>query len=270
MWYTYAIAGPWYRTVLSEYAPPAERARHVIIDTLMMEAFGVTDKGCVRTNNEDAFLTAPDIGLYMVADGMGGALAGERASELAIQTVEEVMRQAPERSPEALVEAFQEANRRVRALAGSHADFAGMGTTLVAAQESGDQLLLASVGDSRGYILEDGELRAITEDQTWVNEVGRRLGIAEEALRQHPMRHVLTMAVGLGDPLRVHSYTVPMRPGTQVILATDGLHGVVDTPIIAEVIKKPISLETQGHYLLEAARKAGGPDNITVVLLRSA
>jgi len=100
--------------------------------------------------------------------------------------------------------------------------------------------------------------------------VGRRLGLAEEQIRKHPMRHMLTMVVGIGQPLRVETFRLPLTAGLQVLLSTDGLHGVVHTPMLAEVIKNPISLSSQAHYLIEAARQAGGPDNITVVLLRVA
>jgi protein phosphatase len=235
----------------------------------MLEAFGLTDLGCVRANNEDALLLAPDIGLYMLADGMGGASGGEKASKLAVETVAEVLREGWERNLEALLEAFEEANRRVRSAAERDPTLRGMGTTLVAALEEDQEVLIASVGDSRAYIHENGCLEAVTEDQTWVHEVGRRLGIGDEALRTHPMRHVLTMAIGVGERLRIHSYRLRPAAGAHILLCSDGLHGVLDTSVIAEVIKSPISLEAKCHYLLEAARKAGGPDNITAVLLRS-
>jgi protein phosphatase len=145
-----------------------------------------------------------------------------------------------------------------------------MGTTLVAVLEAGDELLVASVGDSRAYRFEEDQLTTITEDQTWVQEVGRRLGIDEASLKTHPMRHVLTMAIGVSTPLRIHTYTIHPRPGAQFLLCSDGLHGVVDTGVIAQTLKSPQTLESKCHYLVEAAREGGGPDNITAVLLRAA
>ena len=234
----------------------------------MLEAFGQSDCGCVRPNNEDSFLIAPDIGLYVVADGMGGAAGGEVASRLAVEAIEQVVRSATDRAPEVLIQAFEEANRRVREAARNDSSLQGMGTTAVAAVEAGDNLLIASVGDSRAYAIRDGELDQLTTDQTWVQEVGRRLGLTEEQIQRHPMRHMLTMVIGIGDPLRVQTIEVPLTPGLRILLSTDGLHGVVYTPMLAEVIKRQISLPSQAHYLIEAARKAGGPDNVTVVLLR--
>ncbi len=234
----------------------------------MLEAFGQSDRGCLRPNNEDAFLIAADIGLYMVADGMGGAAGGEVASRLAVEAVEEAIRSTSERTLAVLTCAIELAHCRVRQAAEADPSLRGMGTTLVAALEAGAELLIASVGDSRAYAIRDGRLEQLTTDQTWVEEVGRRLGLSEEQIRTHALRHLLTMAVGSSEPLRVQTHRLPLTPGLGVLLSTDGLHGVVDTSTLAEVVKRPISLSCQAHYLIEAATNAGGPDNVTVVLLR--
>ncbi len=234
----------------------------------MLEAYGLSDPGCIRTNNEDYYLISPEMGLYLVADGMGGAAAGEHASKLAVETVAERIWQAESPGIEELEEAFRNANARVLDAASADTTLEGMGTTLVGVLETQDSLLIASVGDSRAYIYEDGTLTCITEDQTWVNEVGRRLGIDEASLKVHPMRHVLTMAIGSGTTLRIHSYACRPRAGTQFLLCSDGLHGVVETAEIEKAITSEQSLESKCHYLVEAAREAGGPDNITVLLLR--
>jgi PPM family protein phosphatase len=235
----------------------------------MLEAFGLSDPGCVRNNNEDCYLLSPQTGLYVVADGMGGAQAGEHASQLAVDTLADVIGKAEQSNPEMLARAFQEANNRVMSAASSDASLEGMGTTLVAALVSGPEVLIASVGDSRAYVYQGNELIVITEDQTWVHEVGRRLGIDEMSLRTHPMRHVLTMAIGVSPELRVHSYALKPRPGDQILLSSDGLHGVVDATVIAGALAGNGDLESKCRRLIEAARQAGGPDNITVVLLRA-
>src|SRR5271169_5331817 len=111
-----------------------------------------------------------------------------------------------------------------------------MGTTLIAAMESNDGLIVASVGDSRVYVFENDKLKLITEDQTWVNEVGRRLGIEEESLKTHPMRHVLTMAIGVSEQLRVHTYLIKPAPGLQVLLCSDGLHGVAEEAELSKTL----------------------------------
>jgi serine/threonine protein phosphatase PrpC len=233
----------------------------------MRESFGVSDQGCVRKNNEDSLLVVRELGLYVVADGMGGAQAGEHASKLAADTVEECIREAAAPSAEVLTRAFEEANRRVLRAASADASLDGMGTTLVAALEAGETLLIASVGDSRVYVHEAGELIVLTEDQTWVNEVGRKLGITEVALQTHPMRHVLTMAIGVSAELRVHSYELKPKAGTQVLLCSDGLHGVIEEDQIAKTLAAKGTAEEKCKKLVEAARSAGGPDNITALLL---
>jgi len=241
----------------------------------MIEAYGASNVGCVRTNNEDYFLVAPTLGQYVVADGMGGAQAGEHASKLAVETVHDLLQKLDpdhrdsDTVSDALVSAFEEANRRVMDAASADPNLEGMGTTLIAALESDDGLIVASVGDSRVYVFENDKLKLITEDQTWVNEVGRRLGIEEESLKTHPMRHVLTMAIGVSEQLRVHTYELHPAPGTQILLCSDGLHGVAPEQEVAEILNTKDSLESKCGQLIAAARAHGGPDNVTAVLLQS-
>jgi protein phosphatase len=239
----------------------------------MLEAFALSDKGCVRANNEDYSRIDPEMGLYVLADGMGGAKAGEHASRLAVETVAESLLKAPRRDSQALLVAVEEANRRVLDAAANNPDLEGMGTTLVAALEVDNELLIASVGDSRAYLLDASAFRAITQDQSWVNEVGRPLGLNEETLRTHPMRHVLTMAIGAGVALEIKYYGgIRLKRGDMLLICSDGLHGVVDEQRIVGILRgggphQP--LEEKCRELIEAARLAGGPDNITAVLLRA-
>ena len=237
----------------------------------MLDAFAMSDKGCVRSNNEDYCLIEPALGLYVLADGMGGANAGERASRLAVETVAEAVLMAQRRDSQVLLTAVEEANRRVLDAAQHDLALEGMGTTLVAALEIGDELYIASVGDSRAYLMDDAGLRAITDDQTWVNEVGRPLGLDEESLKNHPMRHVLTMAIGASAPLTVNCYAVPLSPGALVLMCSDGLHGVVEPQQLAQILqggRDGVGLEESCHQLIDAAKAAGGPDNVTTVLVR--
>ena len=237
----------------------------------MLEAFGASDPGCVRSNNEDYFLVDPTIGLYLVADGMGGAQAGEHASRLAAETIEQAVQQnGKAMDADGLVVAFGRANQRVMDAAAGNPEMEGMGTTLVAAVENDGDLVIASVGDSRVYTFENGTLQAVTEDQTWVNEVGRRLGIDEENLKNHPMRHVLTMAIGVSENLRVHTHRIKPSPGMLILLCSDGLHGVLSDEELKKALASPASLEAKSKDLIAQARKHGGPDNITAVLLRAA
>jgi protein phosphatase len=236
----------------------------------MTEAFGLSDVGCVRTNNEDYYRIEPELGLYVLADGMGGAKAGERASELAVETVVGAFREAGIRDSQVLLKAVEAANNQVRELAKNDPKLEGMGTTLVAALDTGEDLLIASVGDSRAYILDGQSFRAITEDQSWVNEVGRPLGIDEVTLKTHPLRHVLTMAIGASTNLVVNFYSIPWKPGAVALLSSDGLHGVVGREKLEEILRSGDNLEAECKRLIEAARAAGAPDNVTAVLLRRA
>src|SRR5580698_4537720 len=252
-----------------EPSPPAEPG---IIGGLMLAAFGASDPGCVRNNNEDCFLVDPSIGLYLVADGMGGAQAGEQASKLAVEPVREVVAGAlaksnGNRDPRILIQAFEEANRRVMDKASHDPSMEGMGTTRVAALENKGELLIANVGDSRLYLFDRGHLHSITEDQTWVNEVGRRLGLDEDSLKTHPMRHVLTMAIGVSEQLRVHTYQLHPTPGSRLLLCSDGLHGVAPEEEMAAILQSQDSLQAKCDQLIAAARAHGGPDNITAVIL---
>jgi PPM family protein phosphatase len=231
------------------------------------EAFGFTDQGRVRRNNEDSFFVDPELGLYLVADGMGGANAGEYASRLAVETVSEGLRQGP-RNPEQLERCIREANRKILDESAADARHRGMGTTLVAALWDGGALHLASVGDSRAYLWEDRRLQQLTEDQTWVHEIGRKLGLEEGVLKCHPLRHVLTMALGATADLRIQMREVRPRAGSLLLLCSDGLHGPVDEEFLSALLSSPITLADRAHSLIEAANEAGGPDNVTAVLVK--
>jgi|SRR5690348_10952878 PPM family protein phosphatase len=236
----------------------------------MLEAFGLSDPGCVRSNNEDYFISDTEMGIFILADGMGGANAGEFASHLSAETIYEFLLHAPSRNGlDTLQEAFLEANQFVRKAAKTNPGLEGMGTTLLVARDMGEgRLQVGSVGDSRAYLLSQDGLSLITQDQTWVAEVGARLGLSDEALRSHPMRHVLTMAVGTAEDLRVHSRVIQLTTGDQVLLCSDGLHGVLDEKTLREALDSEKSLPEKCHYLVEAAKEKGGPDNVTVLLIQ--
>ncbi len=255
---------------LQENGCPLASLPVIIEPSFMLDAFGLSDAGCVRSNNEDYFISDLAAGVFILADGMGGAKAGEYASQLSAESLYRFLLSAqPNGDNDLLSRAFAQANLKVRAAARHNAELEGMGTTLIAVRRISEvQLELASVGDSRAYLLSDGKLSLITNDQTWVAEVGTRLGLTPEALRTHPMRHVLTMAVGCADELRVAIHTVMLRPGDQILLCTDGLHGVVEDGLIGRTLLSEKTLEEKCHYLVEAAKQSGGPDNVTVVLIR--
>jgi protein phosphatase len=240
----------------------------------MLEYASHTDVGRVRASNEDYCLALPDVGLYLLADGMGGAKGGERASRIAVETVAEMVQKSPHRDASVLLKAVEEANHRVREEAGRDSRLEGMGTTIVAAlslkEDLAEDIAIASVGDSRAYVFESGKLRAITEDQTWVRDVGIPLGLDEDTLKTHPMRHVLTMAIGVNSALTIRYYRIHLPAHAILLLSTDGLHGIVDQGHIERILENDSSLDCKCKELIHAAREAGGPDNISAILVRAA
>ena len=233
----------------------------------MIEAVGLSDQGLARSNNEDRFFSSAGVGLCVLADGMGGAQAGETASALAVSVVAEVAVSEPP-SLVLLENAFLEADHRVRHAAASDPSLRGMGTTLVAALETPQGVAIASIGDSRCWLWENERLTLLTRDQSWANEVGRSLGLSEETLSTHPLRNALTMAVGVGKERRIQSRIVQAPPDSLILLSSDGLHGVVTADAIAAVLSQRGPLLFLCHALIDLALTSGGPDNVTVVLAR--
>lgn len=236
----------------------------------MLEAFALTDPGRVRSSNQDYFRLLPELGLFLLADGMGGARGGERASSLAVECVAESLGRSSHRDAAALLGAVEDANLKVLSEATMDPRLEGMGTTLVAVLETSEHdVAIASVGDSRAYVFKNGALRAITEDQTWVQEVGRPLGLDEASLRTHPMRHVLTMAVGVAAAVRIRYYALELVPGDIMLLSSDGLHGVISKEAIEAILgSSEATMDQKCRNLIDAAHKNGSPDNVTVVLIR--
>jgi PPM family protein phosphatase len=235
-----------------------------------LEAWGMTDPGLVRRNNEDSWFLDPSICLAVVADGMGGAECGEVASAIAVDTVAAYLRQPPVAwEGEQLVrEAILEANRRVFEKA--HADEAckGMGSTIVVARWSLPQVLIANVGDSRAYLLRQGAFRQVSYDQTLVNELRLRFGLTEEEVRNFPHKNVLTQAVGTTADVAIRMHEETLEPGDEILLCSDGLSGPVEDADLAATLGSKMPVRDQVEHLVKQAKNAGAPDNVTVVVLR--
>ncbi|HWE08605.1 MAG TPA: Stp1/IreP family PP2C-type Ser/Thr phosphatase [Solirubrobacteraceae bacterium] len=224
-----------------------------------------TDTGRQRRDNEDnAFVRAP---LFVVADGMGGAQAGEVASALA---VEEFQQKLPDEgsAEERLSTRIREANRRIYERSRVEHEHAGMGTTLTAVYVEDDDLAVAHVGDSRAYIFRDGTLTRLTQDHSLVEELVRQGKLTEEQAAEHPQRSIITRALGIELDVEVDTWTYPVRAGDVVLLCSDGLTSMIDEDRIAEILAGEPNLEGAGERLIKAANDAGGRDNITVVLFR--
>jgi protein phosphatase len=223
-----------------------------------------SDTGRQRPANEDNyFATSP---LFVVADGMGGAQAGEVASQTAVEFFADGLPDGPASAEERLATLVTRANARIHELAQSDEGLAGMGTTLTAAYVAEHDLAVAHVGDSRLYVLRDGELKQLTDDHSLVGELIRRGQIRAEEAEEHPQRSIITRALGIEHQVVVDHYTWPVRDGDVVLICSDGLTSMVPDARVAEILRDAPSLNQAAQRLVQAANEAGGRDNITVIL----
>jgi protein phosphatase len=229
------------------------------------EQWHASDLGRQRQGNEDNFFVrAP---LFVVADGMGGAQAGEVASEMAVESFDRGLPHGPPPA-EGLVSIIEGANRRIHERSRSDAQRAGMGTTLTAAYVGEAEVTVAHVGDSRAYLLRDGDLIRLTRDHSLVGELVARGKLTEEQAESHPQRSVITRALGPEPAVQVDVQAYQARPGDLFLLCSDGLTSMVPESRVKPILERAGSLEQAGRDLIAAANEAGGRDNITVVLFR--
>jgi protein phosphatase len=280
---------------------PATEGRHPTV-ALAVRTCGLTHPGKVRENNEDHFviaelskllrvlhtslpqsplLRAADQGyLFIVADGMGGNLAGEQASNLTVLTLEQFILNALHwffrlRGPEGekvladFQAAIRQADSRLLAEAAAHPEWHGMGTTLTMAYAFGPELFVAHVGDSRCYLFRGGELYQITHDHTLIQELVRRGSLSPEEAEQHPYRHVITNCVGGNDKgVHVEVHRLGLEPGDTLLLCSDGLTEMVKDDRLRAVLVEEEDLQRACERLVALANDNGGKDNVTVVLGR--
>ncbi len=227
-----------------------------------------TDTGRARSANEDSYWVHSP--LFVLADGMGGAQAGEVASQTAVGVFSEEggLPDGPGTYEERLAGLVAQANGRVYSQAQSDDQFAGMGTTLTVAYVGEDDLAIAHVGDSRFYVLRDGELEQLTDDHSLVGELVRRGQISAEEAEDHPQRSIITRALGIEGEVTVDHFSWPVRDGDVFLLCSDGLTGMVSDARVAEILAEAPSLAVAAQQLVAAANEAGGRDNITVILFR--
>jgi PPM family protein phosphatase len=232
-------------------------------------AAGVTDTGQVRPANEDAYLVGESV--FAVADGMGGHLAGEVASATALEPIEALDgRVFPDASEAvaALREAVVAANDQVSRMAADEPSYRGMGTTLTATMIEGRRVHIAHVGDSRAYLLRNGHFSQLTDDHTLVQHLVDEGQITREEAATHPQRSIITRAIGVSREVDVDSMSLDLEPGDQLLLCSDGLTGVVEDEVIEGELTPDVEPEEALDRLVERANAAGGPDNITIVILR--
>jgi PPM family protein phosphatase len=224
-----------------------------------------TDTGRQRKANEDAYFARSP--LFAVADGMGGARAGEVASRTAIDTIEAGLPDGPGSAEERLAGLVLQANERIIEMAQEDSERAGMGTTMTAAYVTEDDVAIAHVGDSRLYRLRNGELERLTEDHTLVAELQRQGKITSEEAVRHPQRSIITRALGAEPDIQVDHHTWPARDGDVYLICSDGLMMFPEEQI-GEIVRAEPDLRSAARALVDAANRGGGRDNITVVLFR--
>ncbi|MEA2193666.1 MAG: family protein phosphatase [Solirubrobacteraceae bacterium] len=229
--------------------------------------FSHSDTGRARRANEDAYFARSPV--FVVADGMGGAQAGEVASRLAIEAFERGLADGAGASGEELLaDRVQEANRRIHEMSQSAQERAGMGTTITAAHVGEHDVAIAHVGDSRAYRLRGEEFTRLTEDHSLVEEMRRRGQLTAQEADEHPQRSIITRALGPEPDVLVDTRSWRGQAGDVFLLCSDGLTSMVPESRVAEIVRAAGTLPDAGHALIDAANQAGGRDNITVVLFR--
>jgi protein phosphatase len=273
--------------LVAKEASPAEvpqRASYVAPKSphsAQVEAFGITDKGLLRDVNEDAFAVLYEHGLYMVADGMGGAKAGDVASRMAIDCVREAFEHAADmtwpravgdecRSPSApLLDAgLQRANTRILGIALRDSDKEGMGTTFAGLLVLAEHVVIAHVGDSRVYRLRGARFDQLTEDHTLVNAHIRAGRWHPDSAHSFPNQHTIMRAVGADDTLEVDFRHDAPAPDDLYLVCTDGLSNMLPREEIASIVRKYADLTRAASELIDGANRRGGLDNITAILVR--
>jgi serine/threonine protein phosphatase PrpC len=249
-----------------------------------VKAFGLTHVGRQRQHNEDAFLVEDDAKLFLVADGMGGHAAGEIASRIAVDSINEFIVHTKEddgtwphaydehfsRSTNRLMAALRMANNRVLEAMRKDARLRGMGTTVVACMVDEGTISVAHVGDSRAYLIRGGKLSRITNDHSWVFEQVQAGMLTEAEAEKHPLRNVITRALGGALQVVPDASEVEAQAGDVLLLCSDGLTGMVpESEILRLVSASERDLEGACRQLIDAANERGGLDNITAVLVRA-
>ena len=250
----------------------------------MIRAFGVSDAGPVRDSNEDTFVSSPELGLFAVADGMGGHRAGEVAAGLAIEAITAFISRSDEDEDVAWPYGIDEdlsidgnrlrtaiflANRKVFRAAESTDDYGGMGTTVVAVLIHDDRAAIGSVGDSRLYVFANGTIEQVTQDDTWAATIlAQDPDMRMADIAQHPMRNVLTNVLGGRPTVDVRMAERQLRGGETLVLCSDGVHGVLDETRIASILQRHEDVNAAAQAIVQAALEEGSRDNVTALVVR--
>lgn len=233
---------------------------------LKVHSFGKSDPGLKRTNNEDAFIVSPETNLFAVADGMGGAAAGEVASQIFIDTAREVFSKDSNKPIEWVQDAFRLANEKILQYAMNHPNHQGLGCTAELMTFFDQNYVIGHVGDSRTYLLRKNQMKQLTRDHSYIQEQIDHGLLRLEDAKNHSMRHVILRAVGIEDTLALDLLRGNILPGDVFLLCSDGLTDMVEDSEIQNILLSSLSLDQKVEGLIELAKSAGGKDNITAVL----
>lgn len=241
----------------------------------LIESFGISDIGTTRTNNEDVWAELPDDHFYVLADGMGGHLAGEVAAKESVlhlcDGIERFLREHPHPTMAAakakLRAGFVEANKWIRTLAGDHPDLSGMGTTLCCILVLGSELIYGHIGDSRIYRLRN-KLERLTKDHSLREELLAQGELDEKKAADFPYKNVLTRALGISSSIEPEIQQTTLQPGDIYFLSSDGLHDALSDKQIESILRQTSNIKQAAIELVEAAKNAGSTDNITILILK--
>jgi serine/threonine protein phosphatase PrpC len=248
---------------------------------MRMQAAGRTEVGCVRKHNEDNFLMEPDLGLFVVADGLGGHAAGEVASRIVVDKISDFITHTAERDRTWPVEYEADLSYDGNRLKASllladqgilddirdNPERESMGSTVVACLVQGDRATLVHVGDSRAYLLNPSGIQQVTRDHSWVAEQVANGILTPDEARHHPFRNVITQALGNGGDLDVAVQEIQVKELDRILLCSDGLSGMIQDRAIWEIVEQASDVEAATAKLIDTAMANGGEDNITVVII---
>ena len=246
------------------------------MSSVVVEAAAMSDIGLVRRVNQDTFAGDEGLGLFVVCDGMGGPAGGEVASALAAETFVSIFRQELSSVPGSSITATElameraaaAANRAVVARAGYDTRYRGMGTTLVAARLTGEQLTILNVGDSRAYLLQKGHLRQVSVDHSYLREQVELGLLTQEQASLSPLQSVITRAIGAETDVHPDLFAETVHPGDILLLASDGLTRELDDESIARILRHAKGPQHACEQLIEQAKESGGADNITCYIIQ--
>jgi serine/threonine protein phosphatase PrpC len=248
----------------------------------MVQSVGLSDPGLVRTSNQDRILVDDALGLYLIADGVGGQSHGDTAAEMAVSSGQYFIRATLDSldatwpfgydvdrsmNENRLMTAIQLANREICNLKSKSSEHAGASSTIVGVIVGGARATVGNVGDSRVYLMRDNVLKQLTIDDTWVGQLIRSGALTDAQAKNHSMRNVVTQAMGL-ESIEVHTCEEDLKEGDLLLLTTDGVHGVLEHPALCSMLSSCRNLEDGAKRMIEAALDQGGPDNASCILLR--